>query len=88
MKRFVLQVIANAATVVAVALCMVIVPVVWAVSSVAHARLWGYAADVLGITEARCRRRHQSFHKLHPVSYGGDYLVECSLCRCIHYRHR
>lgn len=41
---------------------------------------WMFIAEVTGVMENHCRKRHQSFHKLHPIQFDGAAVIECSKC--------
>jgi hypothetical protein len=41
---------------------------------------WMFLAEVTGIMENHCRKRHQQYHSLHQVQYNGESIVVCSHC--------
>ena len=43
---------------------------------------------VLGVARIRCQNRHQAHHHLHPIEFGGGYVVSCDLCSCVRYVRR
>ena len=47
-----------------------------------------WLSRVLGVDKIRCRRRHQAYHHLHQIEFGGGYLASCDLCSCVRYVRR
>lgn len=47
---------------------------------------WMFIAEVTGVMESHCRKRHQQHHTIHPIQYDGTAVVSCSRCPRQFYR--
>ena len=41
---------------------------------------WLFIAEITGVMESHCRKRHQQYQTIRQVQYDGASIIECSYC--------